>query len=70
MRSVAEFVKAERAWPRGTRIKYAKAMAKKEPDSKEFWNAVLIAYGVNVATGRVLPSTSWTLERSLADVKR
>lgn len=68
--NVGDYIKRDRQWPRIHRIRYAKQRlrdAKRLNDVAEtvFWTTVLIANGAN---GRILPSTTWTLERSLANV--
>jgi hypothetical protein len=47
MYSLEEYIKADRQWPRRTRIARAVAMHKQSTslDEKEFWNKVLEANG-------------------------
>lgn len=65
------YLKADRQWSRIHRIRHARLQArlnKDNPGGLLFWNAVLTRNGVVSSPGRgfrILPSTSFTLERSL-----
>lgn len=71
---VDAWVQSDRQWRREHRIRYARLMlryanARQDKEAVEFWGAVLDANGVvkdRMGKGsRVLPSTSFALEKSL-----